>query len=406
MRYRCKYKERGMRNKKQETRNKEQATSNQRRGTRNRVLNRDLRKKIAQMIMVGFKEAEVNDTTPIVRAIRDYSLGGVILYNIDLKCFLEAQKKKPDLNRQEGARLCPKNIISAAQLRKLTSALMSYAKEPLLLSVDQEGGLVSRLGPAAGFPERESPWELGKRDDLAKTTDTAEGMAKDLKESGINLNLAPVVDLNLNPDGLISKNARSFGDDPELVFRHARAFITAHHRHGILTSLKHFPGKGSAGKDTHYEMADVTGLYQERELYPFSRLIREELADLVMTSHINHRGWDEEYPVTLSAKVLQGLLRGNLGYRGVIISDDLLMGAIVKQFSLEEACLLAVKAGVDILLASNNSPEGDDPFLFQRIYETLVKAVEEGRVSSSRIESSYSRILAVKKRLSASFPRP
>jgi beta-N-acetylhexosaminidase len=267
------------------------------------------------------------------------------------------------------------------------------------MSVDQEGGLVSRLGPAAGFPERESPKELGERDDLAETIKAAEGMAGDLKESGINLNLAPVVDLDLNPESLISRNGRSFGPDPELVCRNARAFITAHRQKGVLTALKHFPGKGSAGPDTHFEIADITSCYQEKELYPFSRLIQEGLADLVMTSHLNHRGWDKDYPVTLSPKVLQGLLRDKLGYRGVIISDDLLMGAIVKQFSLEEACVLAVQAGVDILMASNNSPEGDDPHLFHRIYETLIKAVEQGRISSRRIESSCSRIKALKKRL-------
>jgi len=364
------------------------------------VLSKDLREKIAQMIMVGFRKAVVDEDNPVIRAIQDYGLGGVILYNIDLKCFLEAQKQKPDLTRYEGAKICPKNITSRAQLKNLTSALKSYSKEPLLISVDQEGGLVSRLGPAAGFPERESPRELGKRDDPAETTKTAEGMAGDLKESGINLNLAPVVDLDLNPEGLISRNGRSFGPDPELVYRHARAFISAHHRHGILTTLKHFPGKGSAGKDTHFEVADVTSLYQEQELSPFSRLIQGGLADLVMTSHLNHRAWDKEYPVTLSPKVLQGMLREKLAYQGVIISDDLLMGAIVKQFTLEEACVLAVQAGVDILLASNNSPEGDDPHLFHRIYETLIKAVEQGRISSRRIESSCSRVQALKNRLS------
>jgi beta-N-acetylhexosaminidase len=121
------------------------------------VVSGDLRQKIAQMIMVGFKEAVVDERTPVVRAIRDFSLGGVILYNIDLECFLEAQKKKPDLTRYEGAKLCPKNVTSREQLKKLTSALKRYSKEPLLISVDQEGGLVSRLGPAAGFPERGGP---------------------------------------------------------------------------------------------------------------------------------------------------------------------------------------------------------------------------------------------------------
>jgi len=349
--------------------------------------------------MVGFKEAEVGEDTPVVRAIQDYGLGGVILFNIDLKCFLEAQKKKPDLTRDEGARLCPKNITSREQLKKLTSAMKSYSPKPLLTSVDQEGGLVIRLGPAAGFPERERPRELGERDDLAETAKTAEGIAGDLKESGINLNLAPVVDLALNPEGLISRSGRSFGPRPELVYRHAQAFILAHHKQGILTTLKHFPGKGSVGKDTHFELADVTSLYQDQELQPFSRLIRERMANLIMTSHINHRAWDEDYPVTLSPRILQGLLREKLGYKGVIISDDLLMGAIVKQFSLEEACVLAVQAGVDILLASNNSPEGDDPQLFHRIHQTVIKAVEKGRISQESIESSHARIMALKKKL-------
>ena len=363
------------------------------------MISQGLREKIAQMIIVGFKEAVVDESTPVVRAIRDHSLGGVILYNIDLECFLEGQKQKPELTRHEGAGLCPKNITSRKQVKELTSALKGYSRGPLLVSVDQEGGLVSRLGPAAGFAERESPRDLGASDDLAETLKTAEGIAGDLKDSGINLNLAPVVDLDLNPEGLISRTGRSFGSEPELVFRHARAFISAHHKQGILTTLKHFPGKGSAGKDTHFELADVTTLYRDQELDPFSRLIRDGLADLVMTSHINHRGWDEEYPVTLSPKVLQGMLRGRLGYRGVIISDDLLMGAIVKRFSLEEACVLAVRAGVDILLASNNSPEGDDPHLFHRLYETLVQAVEQGQISPSRIESSFSRIMSLKTRI-------
>jgi beta-N-acetylhexosaminidase len=376
-----------------------QGPRNQQRVTRNKVLKKDLREKIAQMIMVGFREAEVGEDTPVVRAIKDYGLGGVILYNIELRCFLEAQKKKPDLTRFEGAKLCPKNILSREQLKDLTSALKSYSKMPLLISVDQEGGMVSRLGPAAGFPEWLSPQALGEKDDPTCTSKEAEAIAQNLLETGINLNLAPVVDLDLNPEGLNARLGRSFGSDPDLVYRHARVFIQAHREKGILTTLKHFPGKGSAGKDTHFDLVDVTSLHRDQELLPFSRLIREGLADLVMTSHVNHRGWDGKYPVTLSAKVLEGMLRGEMGYQGVILSDDLLMGAIVGQFSLEEAGVLAVQAGVDILLASNNSPEGDDPYLFHRIFEALVKAVEQSRISAAKIERSYSRLMALKKKL-------
>ncbi len=360
---------------------------------------KDWRKMIGQMVMVGFKEAEVTAETPIARAIKKYSLGGVILYNIDLPCFLEAQKRRPDLSREEGALLCPRNIISPEQLRRLTSSLKGLVKIPLFIAVDQEGGVVSRLSPAAGFAARESPKNLGQKNDLSYTTKVAEAIAYDLKMSGLNLNLAPVVDLDLNSQGLISKNGRSFGADPELVYQHSRAFILAHRRQGVLTCLKHFPGKGSAGGDTHFEPIDVTQSYLLKELWPFQKLITEGLADIVMTSHIWHRAWDEELPVTLSSKILQGLLREKLGYRGVIITDDLLMGAIKSHFSLTEACILAVKAGADILLASNNSPDGYIEDLFEQIYESLVQGVEKHLLSPAMIESAFVRLQALKKKL-------
>ena len=364
------------------------------------MVSKELKEKIGQMIMVGFKEPELTDGCSIVRSIKNFSLGGVILYNIDLKCCLEEQKKNPDLTREEATRICPKNILSPDQLQNLTSDLQRHSQVPLLIAVDQEGGVVSRLGPAAGFPQTESPKSLGEKDDLAATARAAEVIAGDLKRSGINLNLAPVVDLDLNPEGLISRSGRSFGSDPKLVYRHAKAFILAHREQGILTCLKHFPGKGSAGKDTHFEVADVTSLYQPQEIHPFSWLIAEELADMVMTSHVHHLGWDKEFPITLSPKVLRVLLRDKLEYPGVVISDDLQMGAIVKRFSLEEASLLAVKAGVDILLASNNSPAGDDPDLFLRMFEALIKGIEKRRISRSMITTSHARIMELKKRIS------
>lgn len=362
-------------------------------------MNKNWREMIGQMIMVGFKEAQVAGDTPVVRAIREFSLGGVILYNIDLPCFLEARKKRPALSREEGALLCPRNIISPEQLHRLTSSLKEFSPIPLLIAVDQEGGIVSRLSPAAGFPARESPKSLGRKNDLTHTAIVAEGIARDLKESGINLNLAPVVDLDLNPQGLISQNERSFGADPELVYQHSRAFILAHRRQGILTCLKHFPGKGSAGGDTHFEPIDVTHHYRLEELLPFRKLIADGLADLIMTSHIWNREWDEELPITLSPRVLQGWLREKLGFRGLIITDDLLMGAIKSHFSLAEACVLAVKAGADILLASNNNPAGYLEDLFEQIFEALIKGIEKNLISEKTIASAYARIQEVKKRV-------
>lgn len=357
---------------------------------------------IGQMIMIGFPEAELTEATPIVQALREFSLGGVILYNINFPCFLEAKQKNPDLSREEGALICPRNIISKEQLRKLTSTLRKFSKIPLLIAVDQEGGVVSRLSRAAGFPLRESPRELGREDNLAHTEEVAKEIAKDLKESGINLNLAPVVDLDLNPQGLISRNGRSFGADPDLVYRHSRAFILAHRQQGVLTCLKHFPGKGSAGKDPHYEPVDVTHSYRSEELQPFQRLIQEGLADLIMTAHVWHRKWDEEFPLTLSTKVLRGLLREKMGYHGPIITDDLHMGAIRRQFSLEEASIRAVQAGADILLVSNNSPDGYVADLFERIFGALVQGIEKRLLTPAMIESAFGRIQQLKKKLLAS----
>jgi len=363
------------------------------------LIDRKLKEMIGQMIMVGFREAELTECCPVGRALKDFSLGGVVLYNIDLRSFLEEQQKKPDLTREEAARICPRNIISPEQLAVLTSRLKSEAKNPLLIAADQEGGLVSRLGPAAGFPETPSHEGLGAKDEIMATRNAAAAIAADLSRSGFNLNLAPVVDLNLNPEGRIARDGRSFGADPKLVYRHAQAFILAHREQGILTCLKHFPGKGSAGKDTHFDAADVTSTYRPQEIHPFFWLIEEELADTVMTSHANHRGWDKKYPITLSSKVLRGLLREELHYQGVVISDDLLMGAIINRFGLEEASQLAVEAGVDILLASNNSPEGYDPDLFARIFEAIYRAVERRRLSKTMVETSYARIMALKNRL-------
>ena len=156
------------------------------------MIDRKLKEMIGQMIMVGFQEAELTGDSPVARAVKDFSLGGVVLYNIDLRCFLEEQQKKPEVTREEAARICPRNIISPEQIRDLTSRLKSYAKIPLLIAADQEGGLVSRLGPAAGFPETPSPERLGEKDEIMATWKAAGAIAADLGGSGINLNLAPV----------------------------------------------------------------------------------------------------------------------------------------------------------------------------------------------------------------------
>ena len=178
---------------------------------------------------------------------------------------------------------------------------------------------------------------------------------------GINQNLAPVVDLNVNPvSPAIGAYERSFGADVDKVTAHARAFIEAHHAHQVLCTLKHFPGHGSAAGDSHNGFVDVTETWSHEELAPYATLIQAGLADAVMTAHVFNRQWDETDPATLSPAVITGLLREELGYSGVVFSDDMQMGAIQQFYTFEEAIRKALEAGVDVIAIANNSVYDED----------------------------------------------
>src|SRR5690606_10098573 len=168
-------------------------------------------------------------------------------------------------------------------------------------------------------------------------------MAATLAEAGINLNLAPVVDVNVNPDNpVIGQLERSFSGDPDVVTEQAKAFIEAHHEHGVLCTLKHFPGHGSSEADSHLGFVDVTNLWSRQELEPFRNLIDAGLADAIMTAHIFNANWDSEHPATLSRAVITGILREELGYDGVVITDDMQMGAIRDFYGFEAAVVMSV----------------------------------------------------------------
>ena len=223
-------------------------------------------------------------------------------------------------------------------------------------------------------------------------------MAKTLAAAGITLNLAPVVDVNANPNNpVIGKLDRSFSPDPAVVARHAQAFIEAHHAQGVLCCPKHFPGHGSSTADSHRGLVDVTDTWTRRELEPYAALIRSGLADCIMTAHVFNAALDPEYPATLSKATIDGILRGELGYDGVVISDDMQMGAIRKHYGFEEAVLKAIEAGVDILAIANNSVFEED--VVARTVEIIRRAVETGRLDAERIDRSYRRIQSLKRSL-------
>lgn len=346
-----------------------------------------LREKIGQMILAGFRGLQVSETDPIVQDLRTRNLGAVILFDQEM-----ADKSIPW-----------RNIQSPAQVRALVASLHQAATTPLLVAIDQEGGRVNRLKPAYGFPETLSHEELGQRNDPDFTFQHAALIARTLADLGINLNLAPVVDLDANPQNPIIKGKRrSFHADPEVVATHALAFARAHRQHGVFTCAKHFPGHGSAMGDTHLGLVDVTRTWTERELIPFQRLIEAGAADLIMTAHVFNARLDPARPATLSRPVLQGLLRERLGFRGLILSDDMEMKAITSQYGLETAVQFGIEAGLDVLCFGNNLTH--DPRIVEKVVDIIWRLVDRGQIPESRIDESYRRILALKQRLTVPPP--
>lgn len=338
---------------------------------------------IGQMLMVGFRGLEVRGDHPIVQDIQNRHLGGVVLFDYDIP-----------------SRSPVRNIESPSQVKALIEALQSFSATPLLVAIDHEGGIVTRLKESHGFPPTVSHQYLGEMNDLTFTHEQASAMATTLAEIGINLNLAPVVDLNTNPDNpVIAAYERSFSADPEVVTSHALEFIKAHHEQGVLCTLKHFPGHGSSTEDSHRGLVDVTDTWARIELEPYENIIKAEEVDAIMTAHVFNANLDPEKPATLSKPVITGILREELSYDGVVISDDMQMGAISLHYGYETAIQAAIEAGVDIIAIANNSVFVED--IAARTIALIKRMVQDGRTSEARIKESYRRIQRLKGRLEA-----
>ena len=317
-----------------------------------------LKEKIGQMIMIGFKGMEIKPDDAVSKAILAKQIGGVVLFDYDYP-----------------TKTYEHNIKSPDQLKKLTQQLQSYARNspPLLIGIDYEGGKVNRLKENYGFPKTISAAEVGKLSDVG-ALNAANQMAQTLNDAGINLDFAPVIDVNVNPDSpAIGKLGRSFSSNPEEVAKYARIFSQAFKSHGILCSYKHFPGHGSATGDTHEGFVDVTETWKEYELDPYKALINDpNSCGIIMTAHVKHYGLDSKgYPATLSKPILNDLLRGRLHFNGVVITDDMQMKAISDVYGLHEAIRLTINAGADIILFGNQlAPMPQDPAeIVEMIYQ-------------------------------------
>lgn len=330
---------------------------------------------IGQMIMIGIGDFNmVDNSQPIFDEIKSGKVGGVVLYE--------------------------KNILFESpkpELALLVETLQKNASIPLFVSIDEEGGRVTRMKTRYGFKKNVSAQYLGDLNNLDSTRFYANQTASLLNSFGINMNYAPVVDVNLNPrNPVIGRIKRSFSSDYNEVIRQAYEVIDQHNQRGVVPVLKHFPGHGSSRSDTHLGLTDVTETWQIEEMYPYSALIDSGVVKAVMTAHIVNQSLDgSKNPATLSKKIVTGMLRDFLNFDGVIISDDMQMGAINNEYGLREAIRLSLEAGVDVLMFANNVHD------YNRVSASTVHAIIkdllfEGIVSRDRIHASYKRIMKLK----------
>lgn len=341
-----------------------------------------LEQAIGQMLLVGFRGTTLDE--PTAAMLREIQPGGLILF---------------DRDGPSGGEL-ERNITSREQLQALTAQLQAQAAIPYFIAIDAEGGYVNRLKEKYGFSLKVPTAQQLGAGAAAETAAIASQLADEMQETGLNWNLAPVVDVNVNPESpAIGAIERAFSADPSVVAAHAQAFSGAMRQRQVIPTLKHFPGHGSAGGDTHLGVTDVTTTYnRDLELAPYRELIGGGYDGAVMTAHIVNRNLDAAArPATLSPPIISGLLRQELGFAGVVVSDDMQMGAIVAEYGPEEAAIAAVQAGVDILLLANQQSDYD----LQRVYrvrDALLQAVADGILTEERIYQSAERILALKER--------
>jgi beta-N-acetylhexosaminidase len=337
-----------------------------------------LNRMIGQMIMVGFP-----GQTPSTQGVRRVG-------------------KQLEAGQVGGAILMSRNIDSPRQVKRLTRYLTRAGEDhpTPFIAVDQEGGYVQRLSRVKGFKTHPSAERLGARNDPQGAYEAYRALALELRDYGFNVNLGPVVDLNLNASNpVIGRLKRSYGKDPDHVTAFAKAFVYAHNESGVLTAAKHFPGHGSSDTDSHNVLVDISESWQERELRPYRKLIEAGAIDMIMTGHLYHPTFSEraDTPASLSAKAIERVLRESLNYDGVVITDDLDMRGVRQNTSFPERIVGAVSAGNDILLITNAN--GYEPDLPKRVGDAIRAAIAAGDLSIERIRKSYERILALKDEL-------
>jgi beta-N-acetylhexosaminidase len=323
-----------------------------------------LKEKLGQLVMTGFQGTKPSKA--ITRLVANTRVGGVIVFR--------------------------RNVEHPAQVQSLTRSLQRAApRAPLFIAVDQEGGRVSRLPPP--FTQFPAAAVLGRRKSVSLTYAVGEAMGRELAAVGINMNMAPVLDVNTNATNPIIGD-RAFGDSPMVVEEHGLALMVGLQDCRVIACGKHFPGHGATSLDSHLALPEVSASLRQLErihLRPFEHAIANRLA-AVMTAHVRYPALDARAPATLSKKILTDLLRRAMGFDGLVITDALEMKAIADRDDAASAALKAFRAGADVLLFC------EDPDAPAEAIDALSAAVKRGRVSEARVDQSLNRVLRLKER--------
>lgn len=316
--------------------------------------------KLGQMVMIGIQGTKVNDDS--LYMLNQYHMGGVILFD--------------------------RNMESPEQVKQLTSDLQAQSNEkvPLFIGIDEEGGDVVRMAEKLTPPPSQK--EIGATGDIEQARTWAIKTAKSLKDMGINVNFAPVADVGSN-------DKRSYSTDTNTVIDFVRAATKGYQQENIIYSLKHFPGIGKGRVDSHVDSSSIDvakEILMAEDILPFKTIIDENEPNdyFILVSHLKYPALDEEYPASLSSKIMTDLLRNELGYKGIIITDDIEMGAVANHNEFRSIGVNAVKAGADIVLVCHEYQHQ------QEVYLGLLDAVNSGEISQERIDESVKRIIKVK----------
>lgn len=363
---------------------------------------------IGRLLMVGVRGASPDDTLlrADLAACREARCRAVILFDAHAPTL--APLLAAGVPRDEALSRSPRNILSLAQTRELTAHIREALGPGTIVGVDQEGGEVARLSPRRGFPCTLSAEAVGALPPDARAREH-DSLAHGVARAGFNLNFAPCVDVAVNPTNpIIAGKRRAYSADPSLVATCAAESLAAHRRAGVRACLKHFPGHGSSAADSHLGFTDITATWQEdAELAPYRALLGRShtgagAADIpfVMSGHLYHARLDPDHPASLSRAVTTGLLRESLGFRGAVVTDSLDMRAIAQRYSPEDACVLALNAGADLLLDANNMPHAAGSLTAERpcpapaMHEAIARALRDGRIPGGleRIRESAARI--------------